>query len=1017
MATLSISLLGPIHVVRDGQPVSFGYSKARALLAYLALEAGRPHERDALVGLLWPDLPNAAARTNLRQVLANLRQALDTPGAPPLLMVSRETIELRLEPGCKVDVTRMQALLDACEAHPHRHSAACRACAVRLEAAVALYQGELLAEFALGDCTPFEEWALLRREQLHQRIFDALTTLALFYERSGLLERAVELCRRQLALDCWREEVHQHLMRLLALAGQRSAALAQFERCHSLLKRELGVAPSAETVALRQHILEGGDGRTPAAVAPPQLPAWSSPLVGREADLERLDLLLAEPVHRLITLVGPGGVGKTRLAVAAARRQTGLFADGVCFVPLVGLNASGKLVPRIGEALGIKRNDESDPQAALLAFLHSRELLLVLDGVEHLRSEMAALVALLAAAPQLSLLVTSRERLNLDDERVYPVVGLARIPGAGGSTSSAEQLFLQSARRVEPLFAPSPEELSTIARICMLVDGLPLGIELAAAWVRTLPCVTIAARLAVDLDFLQHQRGDAEERHHSLRAVLDHSWRLLSPLEQRAACRLAVFRGGFTAEAAEEVAGAAVTDLALLLDKSLLSRGPSNRFVMHELVRQYAAEHLAASGEAQAALRSHCRFFAGLAQVAAVGLQGPAQGQWLEQLAAEQGNLWSALDWSLTEKGELSTGQRLADALGIFWVLRNQLQEGRTMLRQALAHACPEACAASLRAWAAELALRQNDDEEAVELARQAVALARRGGHRHAEARSLRTLGEAAEHGAAGVPGRQLPPLEAARALYVESLALFEELGDQWAVAAVLTDLGYIAAAQGASADAQHYYERSLRLRRALGDCVGAARTLNYLGDLMRYQGHRSQALRLFAEGLALARQVQDDICIGNILHNIAHVMLVQGSLAKAARHFLASLESFAKPGHYRGVIYCLAGLAAVAYHTARPALAIRLLGLGEALGGELSSVIVAAADLEVYQRTRAALHAATNEQTFAAELLVGRSLSLERALGEVQALYLNVETASSFSADPQQYNPPLLITGGSVDF
>ena len=256
MARLSLSLLGPLRIALDGQPApNFAYAKARALLAYLAVEAGRPHHRDALVGLLWPELPDATARTNLRQALANLRQAIgDAAATPPFLLITRDTVQFNLRSDHELDVAAFTALLAACETHAHRRLERCRSCGARMAQALALYRGDFLAEFTLDGAAPFEEWQLRQRERLHQRALDALVHLADYHERRGALAQARRYARRQIELDPWREEAYRQLMRLLARAGQRSAALAQYETCRRFLERDLGVQPEAETTALYKEI-------------------------------------------------------------------------------------------------------------------------------------------------------------------------------------------------------------------------------------------------------------------------------------------------------------------------------------------------------------------------------------------------------------------------------------------------------------------------------------------------------------------------------------------------------------------------------------------------------------------------------------------------------------------------------------------------------------------------------------------------------------------------------------------
>jgi DNA-binding SARP family transcriptional activator len=263
MTRLSLSLLGPMQIMLGGQPVgSFTYNKARALLAYLAVEIGRPHQRDALAALLWPELPDEAARHNLRQALTNLRTAIgDASARPSFLLITRDTIQFNPGSDNDLDVAGFTALLAACESHAHRRRERCRSCAARMQQAISLYRGDFLAEFSVGDSVSFEEWQLRHRERLHQRALDALVHLANYHERRGADEQARRYAQRQIELDSWREEAYRQLMRLLAQSGQRSAALAQYETCRRILARDLGVEPEAETTALYEQIRDRKTGR------------------------------------------------------------------------------------------------------------------------------------------------------------------------------------------------------------------------------------------------------------------------------------------------------------------------------------------------------------------------------------------------------------------------------------------------------------------------------------------------------------------------------------------------------------------------------------------------------------------------------------------------------------------------------------------------------------------------------------------------------------------------------------
>src|SRR5512136_344728 len=370
MAHLRLDVLGAFQLtLTDGSTAKFESDKTRALLVYLAVEADRPHRRDALVGLLWPDEPEQTARHNLRQALFSLRQTIGDPAArPPYLCITRDEIQFNTASDHILDVARFSAHLAACAGHTHSRLDACAICAPRLQQAVDLYRGKFLQEFFLEDSAEFEEWALARRETLHQRALEALTDLAAYYEQHGDLGATRRCALRQLELDPWREQAHRQMMRVLALEGQRGAAVVQYETCRRVLAEELGVEPSSETRELYENILAGSQKlevgswkerpREASAAQPPrgassfQLPTQLTSFVGRERELADLGRLIADPACRCITLVGPGGIGKTRLALQAASDHRHELVQRVAFVPLVTIESVEAVVPAIAEALG-----------------------------------------------------------------------------------------------------------------------------------------------------------------------------------------------------------------------------------------------------------------------------------------------------------------------------------------------------------------------------------------------------------------------------------------------------------------------------------------------------------------------------------------------------------------------------------------------------------------------------------------------------------------------------------------
>jgi predicted ATPase/DNA-binding SARP family transcriptional activator len=1031
MAHLSLALLGPLQVKLDGAPVSALESdKVRALLAYLALEAGRPHRRDALAGLLWPERPDRAAHLSLNQALANLRRVIgDRTAVTPVLHITPDTIQFDRTSDHDLDVAAFSDLLAACEAHPHRHPQTCTSCARRRQQAVELYRGSFLDQFFLSDSAPFEEWALLQREGLHRRALRALVQLADYHERCGEYAAAQQYAWRQLGLDPWREESHRQLMRLLALSGQRSAALVQYATCRRVLDEELGVEPEEETIALYARIQRGAGVAAPDAARPADnLAAHTAPtpFIGREAERAQLADRLEQRDCRLLTLVGPGGVGKTRLALQAASDLRASFPDGVAFVALAPLSAAELLVPAIASALGLIFQGPADPKAQLLAYLRTKDMLLVLDNVEHLLAGADLLSDLLQVAPAVVLLVTSREPLHLRVEWLLDIEGLPvpeHADASGVERSSAVQLFVQTARRMQADFGLSSATTPSVVRICHLVAGMPLAIELAASWVRSRSCAEIAQRLEQGLEQLATTMRDVPARHRSMRAVFDHSWRLLSVAEQGVLRQLSVFRGGMEADAAAQVAGATPSLLAALIDKSLLRRNSAGHYDLHELMRQYAGEQLEEAGEAEETRNQHAAYFL-------------------------------ALTWSQIV-GDATLGLRLAGALWRFWSIRGYLSEGRDWLTRFLALAQNSTAPPSVRGQAlygAGVLARQQSDYartaalcgeslvlfrdldnkpgmawslnelgwavqaqgdvgQAAVLYQQSLALFRGLGDQRGIAETLDHLGRVA---GAQSDYRQATTLfqeslllfrtledkrgtalslkslgsalwlqgnyAAAHSLHEESLVLFRELGDNWGAALSLAHLGLVAREQGDYGAARTFFEESLLLLRELGNRAGIAVVLRDLGTMARQQGELEQARRLLEESLLLLRELGNRAGIGLVLANLGLVALGQGELERAASLFKAGLVQSRDQGNKVGSAYCLKGLACVlSQHPAG-------LQRSAQIFGAVTTLLAACGPAILFinrptDRYIAAVRAQLGEATFAAAWAAGQAMPLEQAI------------------------------------
>jgi DNA-binding SARP family transcriptional activator len=494
MGGLAIRLLGAFQVTLNGQPVTgFESNKGRALLAYLAVEANRPHSRDTLAGLFWPDHADEVARHNLRQVLSNLRQVLqDQHAESSFLYVTRQTLQFNVTSPHQLDVSNFTRLLDTCAAHTacHLHLTPCESCLQRLVQAEALYSGEFLAGFFVADSAPFEEWLLMQRERFHRLAWQALGQLTDHYTQRRDYSRAGHYARRRVMLEPWQEESSQQLMRLLARSGQPNAALAHYAACRQTLAADLGVEPMPETTALYERI------RTARAMRRCCLPTYPTPFIGREQELTEISQRLTNPACRLLTLVGPVGIGKTRLAVQAAADCGREFLHGVCFAPLTAVSSVDVLVSALAGALDISLTGPGSPKTQLFNYLREKEILLVLDNFEHLlagslaetHNDGAALVTeLLQAAPEVKLCITSRKRLNLPEEWLFDVTGLtfpasASLPADESlvdpsaealKTYSAVQLFTQAVQRIQSNFTPTATDYYFIGRVLSIARRAP----------------------------------------------------------------------------------------------------------------------------------------------------------------------------------------------------------------------------------------------------------------------------------------------------------------------------------------------------------------------------------------------------------------------------------------------------------------------------------------------------------------------------------------------------------------
>lgn len=664
------------------------------------------------------------------------------------------------------------------------------------------------------------------------------------------------------------------------------------------------------------------------------LPVQSTPFIGRSAELDEVSRLLANPACRLLTLVGPGGIGKTRLAIEAARRQEDLFPDGIFWVDLQPGHTADFLVTAVADALSLSLSGPDDPHHQLYRYLQDKTVLLTLDNFEQLQDNISFLSEILQHGPAIKLLVTSRTALYLREEWLYPVSGLPYPPSDRKFSSwdevesfDAVQLFVEQVRRVRLDFSPSDEQAGLL-RICRLVEGMPLALELAAAWARSLDCAAIAAEIERNLTFLRSNLRNVPHRHRSMEAVFAHSWTLLTAEERTVFPQLAIFRGGFRREAAETVAGATLPLLTALVDKSLLRWQANGRYQMHKLLRQFAEAQLAQSEEKKTATQErHGRYYAAFLQRRTEALRGGRQRGALAEIDAERENIRLAWQWAV-DKRQVGIIANIVEPLNLYYDFRGHYLEGIRAFAEALRTlnrrqdgAKSRQAEALLRLYLGGLYLRVGRSTEAERELKHCRRL-----HEHLNTQpppgytsdpiillgliaSVRgNFDEAARLGQKALQTAQETnhllnqqaayyllargallqgQLEKARAHAQQSYTLTSTTGDRWFKAYCLNELGNVAVRLGDDEAARQHYTASYKIRREFRDPEGMALALSHLGAIANRKKDNKEAARLYGESLSISRQINNRGSVTLALQGLARNAIIRDE----ANHAYSLLE------------------------------------------------------------------------------------------------------------------------------
>jgi len=933
----------------DNLPVTIDRRKTLALLAYLAVNRGA-HTRDYLSALLFPDYDQSKAFTNLRHTLWETQQAIgegwivaDHEAIGLIADTNRSTSPAGAGQVIWLDIAQFESLI--------LQSRAQNDISLRiplLTDSVKLYRNHFLTGFSLKDALTFNEWAMGESNDLRHQLARALTMLTDDHCSLGQAETAIPYARRLIALDPLNEASQRQLMQVYIQAGQHNAALKQFKICEQILRKELGVDPQPETRALYKQIRKGEiiliqPVKQKETGAPQHnLPFQISTFIGREKEQNEIANLIAN--NRLVTLVGTGGIGKTRLSLKMGEQLLREYANGIWLVELAPLSDPALVPQTVATLFNLVEGSEEPPTEKLIRVLCPKTILLILDNCEHLLDACAQLAhALLRSCPNLKILTTSREPLGITGEAQYhvPPLGLPDLQQILEKLLDYEsvELFEERARLVQENFALTMENASSISQICHRLDGIPLAIELAAARVDMFSTEQIAARLNESFNLLTGGSRTVLPRHQTLRACIDWSWNLLSESEQTLLRRLAVFAGGWTLEGTEVVCavdGVNESDvfelLSNLVEKSLVFvDGENGRYRMLETIRQYASEKLQKTDEVEAVHKRHCAWVLAWAEEIEPKLDGDDHVAQLPRVAIELDNVRAAVEWGLST-GEAEISIRIVIALYSFWDGYNPYQETRQWLEKGISfrqHLSKNTLAEAL-SQAAWFAFRQNDPE-------------------------------------AGLPYAE------------EALALAEELEDKLRIGIALRRMTVLQLLRGDFAEAERYFEKACHHYQNLGNQRGLAYAISDYGLALTYQGNVARAIELFEGHLDLLVHLEDLRSAG-VQFALGGLKVLQGALEEATKLLKNSLLLYHQLNHGGPIGNCLIAFAGAANGYKKPMRAARLFGAREAIHESIGANLDAGSQ-SIYISLVAQTRSMLDESAFASAWAEGRAMTLDEAV------------------------------------
>jgi predicted ATPase/DNA-binding SARP family transcriptional activator len=940
--SIQINLLGPVLVERDGEIIDgFKSRKILILLCYLAYQK-QQHTRSRLASLFWVDKPEARGRANLSWALNNINQLL-----PNLLEADRETVQVVERSANNIKWTVDTFLFDNLLA---------RGDTPALTDAVELYQGDFMEGLSLDDSPEIDNWIVSNQNFWRQRIVQVLDRLVGHHMEKGDYVQGMNYATRLLGMEPWREDIHRKVMTMLAHSGQRNAALAQLDSLKRVLNEQFEIEPEAETLQLYDDIRKGKLQSGPEDLtailekAPPKPtdqkgPQIKSnlasimhlpPFIGRVSELRYIDECLRDSHVRLVTITGAGGSGKTRLALQAAADYGEKTRANTFFVPLSNISSPSLIVSTILGAIGIGGIDERDAYAQLNSYLGDQKALFVLDNFEHLLDGAEVINEIIHAVPGIKFIITSLEPLNLLAEirltlsgLPYPnpkvafdskgVTGILEDSDQNAQWEwhdySAVQLFVQSVQRGKPGFELDAQTEKYIVRICQLLEGLPLGIELAASWVRVLSLQQIIKEIEKNIIFLETKTRDVPSRHRSLRAVFDHTWMLMTEKEQVFMRHLAAFKGRFSLDAAWYVSKASPADIMTLADKSILRVTSTGHYDMHRGMRLFGVEKLSQLPEEQNKIITRlCQYYTEFVTQREAALLSHRQKEALQEIQNEIDNIQFAWQWAV-ENLLLSEINKSLQGIFLFAELRGWYLEAEEVFALAID-----------KLVRSDEELRQKDRDlrernvlvgrllirqgvacgraglysKAVDLLEDGLAVMRQYGVEDEIALSLSELGHIVFRYGDSIKSE---------ALFNEALRISLSLEAENSQARALNNLGLVYEQKGEYQQALQYFQESCEIYERVGEPRGLVNVLVSLSDVALYLDNHDDAIHLAQKSLAMSQGVGDVYGEALARNSLGKAYQAQDEYRQACEYFLRSLEIMRGLGMQKGILESLINL------------------------------------------------------------------------------------------------------------